>query len=923
MRLISLELHGFKSFADRTKINFDKGMTVIVGPNGSGKSNISDAIKWVLGELSAKNIRGAKLEDIIFGGTEKRSPMGFAEVSITIDNTGDTRIDSDYDTITVTRRYFKSGDSEYFINSKAVRLKDIVELFMNTGIGKTGYSIVGQGRIGEIISQKSEERRYIFEEAAGISKYRARKSESERKLVEINSNLERVTDIVSLLEVRVGPLEQDANKARIYLEIYDKKKECDVSLILFDIDSLAKQNEEFERSYSMAKHNLEIAEDAIASVNRRTDKIMTETFEARGKVENLRLELSGAVDEKHTLDSDLLIARSALSHTESELTRLSEEKESLKNELKSSDGENLSYIQKLRECEKILKDKTEAYENAENELLNANLALQGVKNEHSQAISDKTACEKSHVEKRIKLSALESTRSSLSERISSINENYDSARAGLESIANKVKLSEERLNNYKTRADEIDSDKKSLESDLRQSLVKKDELSASLNSVKASKSAKESHADTLKRMEEHFEGYQRSVKFVLDSAAQKKLNGICGPVSRIISVDPKYGTAIDCALGGNIQNIVVENEDAAKKAINLLKVSNAGRATFYPITSVKPDKQRSDLSSLLSKKGCIGLASSLVDFDKKYEGIVTYLLGKTFIFDNIDSAEAAAKSTGYSLRAVTLDGQIINAGGSFTGGSAGRSSGMLTRSSEIQNLLSEIELLSKKEKTILSEIADIDKKIEELQSSLSSVNSNYTLLASLYKAEETSLSMLKNQMDAQNDQLSVIAESKNHILQQENASIQLKESLENELIELEKSVESLEGKIEILAGEVITAEEEQRKALDIKNERYIDIVSASKERDAAKALCDRQSESINVIYSKLERNEAAENEARAHLTEYNEKINEALTLIALHENRTKNISEEIDQLKAVIDELTSEEIALKAKLTQKNSERDI
>lgn len=923
MRLISLELHGFKSFADRTKINFDQGMTVIVGPNGSGKSNISDAIKWVLGELSAKNIRGVKLEDIIFGGTERRSPMGFAEVSITIDNTGENRIESDYDTITVTRRYFKSGDSEYFINEKSVRLKDIVDLFMNTGIGKTGYSIVGQGRIGEIISQKSEERRYIFEEAAGISKYRIRKTESEKKLSEINLNLERVTDIASMLEVRVGPLEEDAAKARAYLEIYEKKKECDVSLILYDIDSLAKQNEEFERSYIMAKHNLEIADSALNSINRRSDMLLTETEETKATLSDSRASLAVATEEHHSLESSLLLSKSNLAHTEEEISRLRERISELNDELSASNDENLGLSEKLAECERILAEKTEALETAKEILADADSTLYGLRTELQQTTLDKTSCEKNHVEKRIRLSALESTEKSIEDRILSIEDSFTGARAELEETERKIKLSEQKLDSLKSRIDDNEREKQALLASVSEISSKKASLASSLGRVRSDMGAKQSHIDTLRRMEEHFDGYQRSVKFVLDAAAEKKLDGICGPVSRIITVEPSYSTAIDSALGGNIQNIVTENETSAKNAIYYLKRAGAGRATFYPLTTVRPDRPRSDLDKILAKKGCIGLASSLVSFDKKYEGVVTFLLGKTFVFDTLDNAEDAAKSTGQTIRAVTLDGQIINAGGSYTGGSAGKGSGMLTRASDIAALIKELEALGESEASLSNEIEKLDSLLSEKQSELENIAEMRTIITSLCTAEETSLSMLTRQQSAQKDQLAVLSESEEHVNQQKQAGAQLRSSIEADIIRLEDSISSLEMRLIFLADKIAEADAERASAEEVKNQKMIEVISAEKERDSALVLAEKQDESRALVISRIDKTSHDLDDALERAAALGEEISAFEEKIREKSNSVSTIEATIATLTEKLDELDREDQSLRIKLREKSDERAV
>lgn len=847
MRLQSLELHGFKSFPERTKITFDAGMTVIVGPNGSGKSNISDAVKWVLGELSAKNIRGVKLEDVIFGGTDKRSPMGFAEVSLTIDNTGEFRIQSDYNEITVTRRYFRSGDSEYYINGQTRRLRDIVDLFMNTGIGKTGYSIIGQGKISEIIAQRAEDRRYIFEEAAGISKYRHRKQDAEKKLAEVQANLLRISDTVAMLEQRVGPLEKEAAKARIYHDLFERKKELDITLAVYDIDNIAVQSEEFERSFIMAKHALEMADDTLASLESQTTTLYQRQDENKQRLQDATDDMTAKNTQKGEVSTARLLAERELEYGKGELSRHEQELKKQEELLQKAEALLRELYATLKEAKNKQARLNEEHNAAFAELEEIRTALSDLNREYSQTVSDKSTCEKTLVDNKIRLSALESSHSSLADRLTAIGDDLAAAQEVLAQGEKKLAASDRQLDQYRHDADETQLRKKTLseecdtlEQDIQATIDKRNQTTVSMT-------AKQEQVAILRRMEDHFEGYQKSVRYVLDAASHGKLSGICGPVSKLIKVDAQYSVAIETALGNSIQNIVTEDEDAAKAAISALKRDNIGKATFYPLSSVHAEKPKIDLKRAAAFQGYIGIAAELVGCDDRYREVIASMLGRTFIFDTLDHATAMARHFGYTVRIVTLDGQQINAGGSYTGGAVRRDSGILSRSREIELLTSEAETLKKEGQTLDSTIRQKEEELAALREKLNNLNDNYMLLATMYRAEETTRKLLAAQVESQRDTVETLEGSLLHVRQQGESSEKLKASLKQEIETLTVTIGDLEKRLLVIAKEIEDTEILLKQKNEERGEGMLAITVAGKEVEAAQLAYDTCRDNIESI----------------------------------------------------------------------------
>lgn len=856
MRLKSLELHGFKSFPDRTKLSFESGVTVIVGPNGSGKSNISDAIRWVLGELSTKNIRGNKMEDVIFGGTDSRSSMGFAEVSLTIQNDGENRIDMDYDEITVTRRYYRSGDSEYLINNKVVRLRDIVEIFMNTGIGKTGYSIIGQGKISEIISQKGEERRIIFEEAAGISKYRYKKQDAEKRLAEADGNLERVSDILAELSARVGPLEKDAAKAKIYLDLFEKKKSVDVSIAVYDLSQIGSRREIAENDYVVAEHELEMLDDTLTSLEKREESLFEQKQQAQRSFEEAQSEENQLSVRYNELNTRLMVTRNDLAHQERTLVQLGERQTLIASSKEAKTGELEALRTQLQAHQTLLDEGKKDYEAIEQALNDARSASVSAEQAYENLIAEKNTQNDAYTAARIEWSALSSSRSSDSTRRQEYAEQIAQKQESIKALNETLANHRTRLSEYETKKAEEEEKGKTVRLTLTSLRSESEQLQNEITATGSKIASLEQRASALRRMEEHFEGYNRSVKFVAEASRRGRLSGICGPVSQLISVDRQYALAIETALGAAIQNLVVENEDAAKAAIALLKRENAGRATFYPLTSVKSSTFAGNPAELKKTAGYVGIASELVGFDDRYKNVISNLLGRTAIFDTLDHATLCAKQNSYRFRIVTLDGQVINAGGSFTGGSAGRDSGILTRAAEIESLDKERASLTEKRTALSQELKTSIDAIHSAEKDVEEYDAQISLLSVLCNSEQASLKLQANRLHEEEDALSALLASLEDLSRADSKQ-------EAEVIALQKKCEALEEQLKSLDEAIRSAAVTRSQASDLLTQRI------SEKNNAIVQLSIREKE-LEALNARFADNEASlqslEEEAAANLT---------------------------------------------------------
>ncbi|MBQ8578646.1 MAG: chromosome segregation protein SMC [Clostridia bacterium] len=750
MILKSLELQGFKSFPDKTTLTFDRGVTAVVGPNGSGKSNISDAMKWVLGEISSKNLRGSKMEDVIFGGTDTRRQMGFAEVSVTFDNAdeGGTRLAADFAEVTVTRRYYRAGDSEYFINGKAVRLRDIHELFLNTGIGREGYSIIGQGRIAEIISRKSDERRAIFEEAAGIAKYKYKKEEAEKKLLAVEDNLLRVSDIVAELESRVGPLEKESAKARAYLELYEQKKQSDIALWLYDMQALKAEITALDEACKLSKNEYERACETLDDLENQSERLYNLSQEHKAKEEALREQVTQLSETRMRLETECKVAENEIGHITSRLDENADAAELQTKQLSDAKARLEHARAALAEAENRRAEAEEICERDRRAMDDADAALDAAYARLSALNDEINAAARSAGDLKAELSALDSTKNAESAKREEIRESREKYKENIALLEDRSQKAKETAAKYRERIESNDKQAADAKTALSELSAKKKTLEERQNNLFLDYTAKKNRIDALSRMEELFEGYSRSVRFIMSEYEKGKMPGttLYGPLSKLITVAPKYATAIETALGANIQNIAVEDEASAKAAILHLKKNNAGRATFYPVTTMRASDFNYPLDKAKAQKGYVGLAHTLITYDKKFDVVIRSLLGRILICDNIDHAAELARAYDYKVRVVTLDGQQVNAGGSFTGGSVKHDSGMLTRTVEIDTLRRDCADLSAQIEACKSELSALDKENKKYSDIIENIRTSNAMISTLSQAEITQQQVFEAQL---------------------------------------------------------------------------------------------------------------------------------------------------------------------------------
>lgn len=853
MYLESLELQGFKSFPDKIKLTFDKGITAVVGPNGSGKSNIGDAVRWVLGEQSSKTLRGAKMEDVIFSGTQFRKPVGFAQVTLNIiNNKGILQIPSEQ--VSVTRKLYRSGESEYLINGSQVRLKDIYELFMDTGLGRDGYSIIGQGRVAEIVSAKSGERREIFEEAAGISKFRYKKAEAERKLEAAEDNILRLRDIIGELESRVEPLRIQSEKAAKFIEYSETKKSLEITVWVRQIDDLKKSLEELSdkllistNEYNGIESDITRLEDEIQSLS---DKMQDNTLH----IEEMRAEILETERSNTQIHADIAVCENDIHHCEENIADIEKQQELTLN----SNQEN----------RRIIEEKLSDIKNTEQDIADTKEKFEEVNNELAAAVSEQDSFNSHFSEVQSALNKLYIKQSEYSIALSS-------GRQSIDDINEQLALAKEQDENMRMAAEDLEREKAEAADGISMLDEKTGELNnrigglSKLHDVRAEKLAaakkqledinfgirdKDQRIRMLNDLENSMEGFAHSVKQVLKASKTGQLSGVYGSVAQLIKVDSQYSVAIETALGGALQNIIVENEDIAKRGIRLLQETKAGRATFLPITSVKGN--RLNENGLDSCDGFIALAVDLVKFDAKLTGIYTSLLGRIVIAEDIDLAANIAKKYGYKFRIVTLDGQVINAGGSFTGGSTAKSSGVLTRKNDIERLNAERNQLAEK-------LTDVKQSCEKLQAEtdklgfdiaaardeLNTVNADKIRFESELKRIEAMLAQNIEQRSSAEQNASKLADKLKETEQFiSEASLKLEET-EKEISEKEKTV---------------SENEEQRLAMQNKREALTEEMSSLKLHEAE---LNKDLEALHAEVKRLEEQclEIGDNSARLAL----------------------------------------------------------
>ena len=713
MYLKALEIQGFKSFPDKTVLNFGEDITAIVGPNGSGKSNVSDAIRWVMGEQSSKSLRGAKMEDVIFGGTEKRSQMGFAQVTLVLDNTEHIFPRMEESEVAVTRRYYRSGESEYYINKQSVRLRDVNELFMDTGMGREGYSIVGQGKIDEILSVKSADRREIFEEAAGISKFRHRKEETERKLERTEENLVRINDKIAELELQVGPLRSQAEKAKKYLILRDELRTLEISVWLENLDKIKTDSIKLNTDYALAQQELERANAALDELYAASEQFAEKAHANDMEQERLRTECAELDAKRSEEDAAVAVLRTGIEHNRASIERV-------ENDLRDQSGraESLTAqiaakharIEELAAQAAELEEELRAFLAQEEELARtageAGSEVEALRAKEALAASDAADC-------RADMSAINAGLAELSERRAALEAESESVDGQLTEKRRAASASRRALEEAQEEADAVRNiiSGHTLKMEGR---VKREETARQKSiDLTMEKNNLDSRIHLLSEMEKEYEGFNKAVRLIMQAAEKNALRGVHGPVANLMTTDKRYAVAIEIALGAGMQNVVVDREEDAKSAINFLKQRDGGRATFLPLTAIRGDVLRE--AGVEREYGYVGVASQLVQFDQRYTEIFNNLLGRTIVVEDMDCGIAIARKYGNRFRIVTLDGQVLNRGGSMTGGSVSRSAGILSRANELKELTARREALTEKLDAALREADEAKRDLNAAQ----------------------------------------------------------------------------------------------------------------------------------------------------------------------------------------------------------------
>lgn len=903
MYLESLELQGFKSFPDKIKLTFDKGITAVVGPNGSGKSNIGDAVRWVLGEQSSKTLRGGKMEDVIFSGTQQRKPMGFAQVTLNIiNNRGILQIPSEQ--VSVTRKLYRSGESEYMINGAQVRLKDICELFMDTGLGRDGYSIIGQGRVAEIVSAKSGERREIFEEAAGISKFRYKKAEAERKLDAAQNNILRLRDIVSELENRVEPLKIQSEKAEKFLDYSETKKSLEITVWVRQLDDLKKKLDGISENllintneYNGVEADISRLEDELT----RFSECMQDNALRMEELRNMILESERANTQIH---SDIAVCENDIHHAEEAIEDIKKQQELSANTNAENKQAMLDKLESVKESENELLENRAEYESVSGELLRAASEKDSFDSKSAEVQNELNRLYIRQSEYSVAISNGEASERDLKEQLEAFDGRGEELRRSLEDLSKEKTDCIDGLSLIGEKTEELGNRIGGISKLYSSRLEKLDAAKKQFDDINLSVRDKDQRIRMLSDLERSMEGFAHSVKHILKASSTGQLSGICGSVAQPIKVEQKYSVAIETALGGAMQNIITVNEDAAKRGIRLLQESKSGRATFLPITSVKGNRLAE--SGLEGCEGFISLAVDLVSFDPKYEGIYNSLLGRTAVAEDLDLATVIAKKYGYKFRIVTLDGQVINAGGSFTGGFASKSSGVLTRKNDIEKLTAEKKSLEEK----LSELKASNEKlsaeteklkfdIEGAKDELSVVSADKIRFESEIKRIESLILQTEMQLNnAESDKDNL----KSRITETQNSVKLAKEMLS----ETEQSIKEKES--------IALANDEQRAEMQKKREGLSEKMSGLKLRET-ELLKDIEALKTEITRLEAQSLEIGDNSARLirETDEQNRFIEEKRAEIESLKLKLEGSKNETESINAKIFELRSQNMSMEQK----------
>ena len=913
MHLKRLELQGFKSFADRTVLEFMPGITSVIGPNGSGKSNISDAIRWVLGEQSIKSLRGDKSYDIIFAGTQNRKSLGFAEASIVFDNT-DGKLPIEYQEVTVTRKIYRTGETGYYINKTPCRLKDVLELFMDTGIGKDGYSIIGQGKIDEILSNKSEDRRHIFEEAAGIVKYRVRKLESEKKLENTKLNLLRINDILSEIEGTLDPLKIQSEKARKFLDLREELKEIEIGLFLFNIDTYKEKLEQIKIDEDILEgHNVQ-AQEKMEQINNLKEKLKQEINDITDQIEsmqNLGFESSKQIEK---INSDINVSKERIANNKENYTRL--EKEITENEQRKKELEE-EKVQKLEKKTNLFSNKEKFQKELEEKENTLNELTKKLSKEELEIETKKKTQEEkvdTRYEKTANISLIDANlenskkrEQSLKNEISGAISELDSTRITKEEIAKTFHNIESERNNITKSLSEINEKRQEANEKIKQ-------YDITLKNLEQEERMKSSRLKFLIETEKEKEGYIKSVKSLLldcDKNAELK-KGMYGALSSLIKTPKEYETAIEMALGASLQNIVTENEEDAKKLVEHLRKNNLGRATFLPIASVSGKK----LDKLNEKgiDGVIGIASDLIKIDKKYENIILSLLGRTVIVDDMENAIKLAKQNKYTFKIVTLKGDIINPSGGITGGSVqAKTVNILGRAREIEELEAELKQIKKKFQEEQKKKDEYEKSIEQVLEEVEGLETKLKDIDIVYATDKQKLVAVEENIEKLELRLEKLKKEQEEIKTQQKQMTTQKEETLIEIESLNKEIESL------------TSEIDKYTALNKDNQKYIDDLNfditnlkiSVSSFDESEASIDEIVERINTD---VENCNTSINNKKAQMETINTDNTTLENQIIEYNNKIEEIKKQVGNSSNKIEDLKSERTKKNEKLSQTEEE---
>ena len=944
MYLKRLEMYGFKSFADKTVLDFRQGITTVIGPNGSGKSNISDCIRWILGEQSVKSLRGSKSEDIIFSGTQNRKSLGYAEASLVIDNS-DSKLPIEYSEVVVTRRLYRTGESGYYINKTPCRLKDIQELFMDTGIGKDGYSIIGQGKIDEILSNKSEDRRHIFEEAAGIVKYRARKLESEKKLEQTKLNLLRINDIISEIENNIEPLKLQSEKAKKFLNLRDELKNIEIGLFLYNIDNYKTQIQETLDNIDLLETQKVKEEENISNIQSEKDEIkelIDKLIEEIEKTQNLSSEGN---QKKEQYNSEIGIATERISNNKENFERYAKEIEELEKRNQELEEEknqkqekkNNLYLNKEK-FETSLKEKELELEKYTKTLSDKEIEIESKKQIVQKNIDNKYEIIAEINTEKANFDNLEKRENSLKNEIQETISDLDGARTSKEEKSRSFYDIEKNRNSIKKELDEMKDEKEKSSEKLK-------DFDIRINSYQSEYRIKESRYKFLVETEKEKEGYTKTVKSLLDATERNSLlsQGVHGVLANLIQVDKQYETAIEMTLGGTIQNIVTDTEEVAKKLVNYLRDNNLGRASFLPITSVKG--QRISGINTRGIDGVIGIASDLVKCDRKYEGIVLNLLGKTVVVEDIDSSIKLAKQNGYKFRIVTLKGDIINPSGAISGGSvANKTVSILGRGKEIKALEQELNEIKIKIENAEKEKQNYENSISDILNKFDSKQNEVQELEIVYATEKQKIDNLELEILKYDAKLSKLkedlektkVEKEENLIRQEsqNQKVQEMEQENSELGKIieeftnlnkdnQKYIDDLNFDITNLRISVSSFDESETSINEMVDRINLDIKNNLTSIDNKKSLREKSLEENEQLEAKIEEIKQKKEELEKEILGSADKIlklkeertqkNEKLVEI---EKNIENQNEKLEDIKAHISKLDLKKSKIELELNQ-------